>query len=577
MTDQTNDTTRSEAQHAEQEVEKSSAQSPPRRQFLSDAFGLTAAGMATGFIGTASLVASPTASASDIYGGDPIEAMSGHHRQQQVYNLRKKIAQAHKDMALVQHASNGDDARYGNKLASYTKGMPHNILGEVDPAAYSVYAQAIDQGDWTMLAQIPMGNPNANRLTFRNIASIWAIEMAGLDSHNVFLKPAPAFASAETAGEMVELYWQALTRDVPLSKYGTDPKIAAACADLSSLSDFRGPKQGGAVTPDTIFRAGFPGCTTGPYLSQLFMFDIQYGPYILRPQIITAPVGQDYLTQYGDWLNAQNGFVNTVKVNDPSRRYMRSGRDLGEYVGRDILFQPYVDAGIIIMRRFGGPVDLANPYIGHPTQHGHSTFSAHHMFDLVTRVARMAQLAAWWHKWALHRRLRPEEYGGRVHNHVNGAASYPLHPDVLDSVALDEVFSKQGTYLLSQQFPEGVPPHPAYPAGHAAIAGACATVLKAMFNENFVIPNPVVPADDGLSLLPWAGTPLTLGNEINKLAANISLGRDTAGVHWRSDSIDGMLLGEEVAIQAMRDQRTGYFEPFTGFSLTKFDGTTITI
>lgn len=195
----------------------------------------------------------------------------------------------------------------------------------------------------------------------------------------------------------------------------------------------------------------------------------------------------------------------------------------------------------------------------------------------MTRAARIAQTAAWFHKWALHRRLRPEEYGGRVHNHMAGAANYPLHGDVLNSDAVQAVFSKQGTYLLAQQYPEGVPPHPAYPSGHASIAGACATILKALFNENFVIPNPVVASDDGLSLVPWTGTPLTLGNEITKLAANIAIGRDTAGVHWRSDSIAGMLMGEAIAIELLRDAKEGYIEPFAGYSLTKFDGTVITI
>jgi hypothetical protein len=31
-------------------------------------------------------------------------------------------------------------------------------------------------------------------------------------------------------------------------------------------------------------------------------------------------------------------------------------------------------------------------------------------------------------------------------------------------------------------------------------------VLKAMFNPNFVLPDPVVPSDDGLSLRPWKGS-----------------------------------------------------------------------
>jgi hypothetical protein len=44
---------------------------------------------------------------------------------------------------------------------------------------------------------------------------------------------------------MVEVYWQALTRDVPFSQYGSDPTIAQAVIDLNKLSDFRAPKVNG--------------------------------------------------------------------------------------------------------------------------------------------------------------------------------------------------------------------------------------------------------------------------------------------------------------------------------------------
>ena len=83
-------------------------------------------------------------------------------------------------------------------------------------------------------------------------------------------------------------------------------------------------------------------------------------------------------------------------------------------------------------------------------------------------------------------------------------------------------------------------------------------------------------SSDGLSLVPYAGPDLTLGGELDKLAANIALGRDTAGVHWRSDGIEGLALGEAVAI-VLSDLRTTLTESFGGFSLTRFDGTTIMI
>ena len=76
-------------------------------------------------------------------------------------------------------------------------------------------------------------------------------------------------------------------------------------------------------------------------------------------------------------------------------------------------------------------------------------------------------------------------------------------------------------------------------------------------------------------LSPYVGT-LTVGGELNKLAANVALGRNTAGVHWRSDGIEGIKLGEQVAIGLLRDYKKSFNETFAGFSLTKFDGTTLT-
>lgn len=97
------------------------------------------------------------------------------------------------------------------------------------------------------------------------------------------------------------------------------------------------------------------------------------------------------------------------------------------------------------------------------------------------------------------------------------------------------------------------------------IAGACVTVLKAFFNESFIIPNPVVASADGLSLALYKGSNLTVGGELNKLAANIALGRNTAGVHWRSDGIEGLKLGEAVAMGILTDLRATYPERFADF------------
>jgi hypothetical protein len=92
--------------------------------------------------------------------------------------------------------------------------------------------------------------------------------------------------------------------------------------------------------------------------------------------------------------------------------------------------------------------------------------------------------------------------------------------------------------------PRAARPTPPTPGATAAIGGAGVRGLKAFFNPNFVIPDPLVPTDDGLALRPYTGGPLTVGGELHKLAFNMAFGRDTAGVHFRRDEVEGIVLGE---------------------------------
>jgi hypothetical protein len=224
----------------------------------------------------------------------------------------------------------------------------------------------------------------------------------------------------------------------------------------------------------------------------------------------------------------------------------------------------------------GAPPNPGNPYTRSDTQAGFGTFGAPHIACAIPSAADIALKTMWYQKWYVHRRLRPEEYGGLVHGRMASKTDYPLHGDVLHSRAVSEVFATRGTYLLPQAYPEGSPLHPSYGAGHAVVAGACVTVLKAFFDETFVFPNPVTPSAGGNSLEPYVGA-LTVGGELNKLASNIAMARNFAGIHWRSDDTSGLLLGEEVAIRMLREMRLTYTEEFQGLTFTRFDGSRVTV
>jgi membrane-associated phospholipid phosphatase len=261
----------------------------------------------------------------------------------------------------------------------------------------------------------------------------------------------------------------------------------------------------------------------------------------------------------------------------PGRRYMATGRDLAEYVHRDFSYEAFLHAALMLLGRV--PASPDNPYLdpASANQAPFSTFGGPHVLDLVAHAANLALRAAWYQKLSLHRRLRPEAMGGLVHGARALGWSVPINPELLNAGVLDRVSARFGSFLLPMAYPEGCPTHPSYPAGHAAIAGACTTVLKIFFDEAAVLANPVVPDSAGQTLQPYDGPPLTVGGELNKLASNIALGRDVAGVHYRSDGAEGLLLGEAVAVGIVRDTLHCYSERLTEFSFTSFDGTRVVI
>jgi len=489
------------------------------------------------------------------------------------YEMREHAAVYQKNLPLPDQSTNGDEELYPNRIASHTKALPHDGVGVVDRQEYEALINALKSSEPANMEKLHLGGV----VKLANPQAGLGFGLEGADSHHLGITPAPKFASAEQAGEMAELYWQALTRDVPFSRYDSDPLMNAAVADLSRLSDFRGPRVRGQVRAETLFRGTTDGDLVGPYLSQFLLADIPYGAFPISQRIRTSMPGIDFMTSVDEWLAIQNGATSRKSMRlDQTARYIRSARDLTRYVHEDFTYQAFLNAGLILLG-LKAPFDAENPYRRSATQAGFSTFGGPHVLDLLARVANHSLKAAWYQKWYLHRRLRPEEFGGAVDGLFRKGLDHPVHNDIKNSAALEIVFSRSNTYLLPQAYPEGCPTHPSYPAGHAVIAGACATVLKAFFDESFEIPAPVEASANGLSLIPYKGTALTVGGELNKLAANISMGRNAAGVHWRSDATAGLKLGEAAALSIMKDERGCFSENFAGFALTKFDGSSVVV
>ena len=553
-----------------------------RRKFLRTVGAGGAAAVAARVVGFESLLDTETVSAHDTPRREPGD------RASECARIRIKAAEAGLKNTPhdLQHPTNGDE-NLPNKIASYSKGLPHNDDGTVNLAAYAALLKAIRSEEPADFDAVPLGGNR--RLT--NPQAGLAFDLEGPDSHALVQPPPPSFSSREEAAEIAENYWMALLRDVPFGQYPSHAIANAAAGDLTHFgADFKGPKEGGVVTPNTLFRGLTAGDKLGPQLSQFFYQPCRYGANNLDQRIKTVHAvgdgGADYMTDFTSWLTVQRGFTQPGDHFDPIPRYMRNGRDIGQWVHVDVLFQAYFQAFLIIAG-LGAPVDNGNPYQSDPTQDGFGTFGGPHIAALLCEVATRALKAVWYQKWFVHRRLRPEVFAERVDRTLYHAAGYPVHHEILDSLSTPTRlggFLPAGNALLPMAFPEGSPTHPAYGAGHGTVAGACVTILKAWFKESTKLVDlgvtPLRPADDGLSLLTYAGADagnLTVGGELNKLASNVATGRNIAGVHWRSDATESLKLGEQVAIGILRDQKETYNEDFNGFTLTKFDGSQITV
>jgi hypothetical protein len=494
--------------------------------------------------------------------------------------------------SITKTGSNGDEDRYDSDSAypyigNFHKALAHNQFGEVVPKDYEKLLDILKKEEDFDEIPLDLGrkvvNPQAGLAT----------DVEGPTPKKLKILAAPRLDSAEEAAEGVELYWMSLLRDVAFNDFASNADVAAAAGEISGLTDFTGPQDGGQVTPGTIFRGCSDGDLAGPYLSQFMLHDIPYGSLTISQRQDTVVAGQDYLTDFDRWLEIQNGASAGDDDLDPTKRYIRNMRDLGRYVHVDALYEAYLNACLILLGS-AAPFDPGNPYVApHPdekTQIGFGTFGGPHVLSLVCELATRALKAVWWQKWFVHRRLRPEVYGGLIHVKLEGVGGttrdYPIHQQVLNSDALARTFSANGTYLLPMAFKEGSPTHPAYGAGHATVAGACVTILKAFFDDQVRLADlpaplsPVVPNAGGTGLDPYTGSDagdLTVGGELNKLAANISIGRNMAGVHWRSDYTESIKLGEKVALFVLNEQRKDYHEKDWSFSLCTFEGERVTV
>lgn len=485
--------------------------------------------------------------------------------------------------------------------------------------------------------------PEGQRPTVRAWESQGAgntFDLEGADAQALTMPPSPALASQELISEMGENYWMALVRDIPFAEWGSDATIQSARESLARLWWFRQDRtdrltgstdvlptslarrrvmsQNGAdpVPLEQLFRSTLPGENDGPYVSQFLLIGntgihrndtahqlsdgmIADGAVRIDQRVRVATPGVDYLTDWKAFLDVQNGADTRFRESyADGYRFITTPRDLATYVHYDALYEAYLDACLVLLG-LRAPFDPGLPFERPDLvdkQQGFAQFGGPHILTLVTEVATRALKAVRYQKFNVHRRLRPEAVGGWMYQRRANSAAVQERLRDLESMenafagssgigaAVGAANGDPDNWLLPMAFPEGSPTHPSYGAGHATVAGACSTILKAWFDHGWPLAAAGAPiayeaSTDGSALVDVSATldrPLTVEGELNKVAANIGIGRDFAGVHYYTDFIESFRLGEQITLTVLEEQKLTYRENFS-LTVPLSDGTTVRI
>lgn len=481
-------------------------------------------------------------------------------------DLRKHLLKKHNDAKL--HTKSTEEIEsIKDYVALFSKALPHDINGIVDPEQMKLLLKGLEKGNRKYIDQIKLGSLSGMKLV--NLMAFTSSELHNLNITSQYLKRSPKFWSAEFAGDEVEVYEMVLCRDVNFKDFELNSLTTDAVNALNALSDFTGSKP---VTTNNLFRGTSHGDLIGPYISQLLYLPFKYGICDMVQQYNFPQQNSDYLHTEADYLLCQNGTVPAPALAfDPVKRFINTPRDLAEYVHNDTMCQAYYNAHMILngLKVPGNPGSPYRTLIKNEAPF--VTMGPPDIQDLLHRASRGALHACWLRK-ILNLRIRPEVYAYEVNRAMNGK-NYGVHQDVLNSSTLQRIHAKFGNYLLPSSYPEGSPAHPAYPSGHASIAGAAITILKAFYDGNFIFPQAYIA--DGSVLTPIPDK-LTLNDELDKLASNCAYGRNMAGIHYRSDAEEGIKLGEEVAIELLKDHVQRYVEK-VALEITKRNGTKVVI
>ncbi len=121
----------------------SGGKSSSRRAFLGQLSGVAAASLAATTVGFGSVASADERPRDREFGGHS----EAGERASQSYDLRVEVAGAERKIPIPFHQSNSDEQLYKNRIGNYSKALPHNTIGEVEPYAYNALLHACDTGN----------------------------------------------------------------------------------------------------------------------------------------------------------------------------------------------------------------------------------------------------------------------------------------------------------------------------------------------------------------------------------------------------------------------------------------------
>lgn len=453
-------------------------------------------------------------------------------KARKIHQIRNKIGEEHSMEAPVINSI----IKMLNYINIFSKGLSHDNKGVVNISQIERFLELTIQGD---IVEVMKLNPQADDFT----ASLGFDFIGCLNNSYPYSTPY-SFSSNELKAYMTELYAMSLARDIPFHQYRSNPTIQQLVKIITKMEKY--PQRPTHRTTHNIFRGPTMGDIDGPYVSR-FLHCHKYSVYQAK----------DYLTTWSQLLKCQNGEGSSNMTKDLNR-YIACGRDLASIIHR-------VDPHQHAYNLFYDFIKLKIPK--RPSLNlGYSHGGNLDILSVIFTVARNAYNAAAYIKWR-NMAIRPEKIGMEVERiRVKGINEYRLATPPSD--LLDLVHSKISSHLLSQVYDTGSPISPSKPSDLAALFAAVVTVFKFYFDVTGTVA--AVELVDGKPKLNDK-VALSIEGELHKWCNNLSFGTLWAGINTYGDCINGIKIGEQVAISCLQDIVHRYPYPISQ-EIKRFNG-----